>query len=40
VSKFSVKPAFSISINKAQGQTLNKVGLYLHPAAFSHGQVW
>jgi hypothetical protein len=29
-----------MTINKAQGQTFDKVGLYLHEPVFSHGQLY
>ena len=29
-----------MTINKAQGQTLRRVGVYLEHAAFSHGQLY
>ena len=32
--------AFAITINKSQGQTLNKVGLWLSRPVFSHGQLY
>ena len=32
--------AFALTINKAQGQTLNRVGLYLPTPVFSHGQLY
>ena len=34
-----VKPAFALTINKAQGQTLEYMGLYLPRPVFSHGQL-
>ena len=38
--QFPVKLSFSMSINKAQGQTLKKVGLLLEEPCFSHGQFY
>ena len=38
--QFPIKVAFSMSINKAQGQTLAKVGLYLKHQIFGHGQLY
>ncbi|CAB4425284.1 unnamed protein product [Rhizophagus irregularis] len=32
--------AFSMTINKSQGQTLNRVGLYLPQPVFSYGQLY
>ena len=32
--------AFAIMINKAQGQSLELCGLYLHTDCFSHGQLY
>ena len=29
-----------MTINKAQGQTLNEVGIYLKQTSFSHGQLY
>ena len=38
--QFPVRLAFSMTINKAQGQTLEKVGLYLPTPVFGHGQLY
>lgn len=38
--QFPVRPAFAITINKAQGQTLEHVGLYLKTPVFVHGQLY
>ena len=38
--QFPVKPAFAITINKAQGQSLLTVGLYLWESVFAHGQLY
>ena len=35
-----VRPAFAITSNKAQGQTLSHVGIYLKQGFFSHGQLY
>ncbi|KAK9724764.1 hypothetical protein RND81_05G096500 [Saponaria officinalis] len=37
---FPVKLSFAMTINKAQGQTLDKVGIYLPQTIFSHGQLY
>ena len=39
-TQFPVHPAFAMSINKAQGQTLQSMGLYLPTPVFSHGQYY
>ena len=38
--QFPVMPAFGMTINKAQGQTLRMAGLYLPTHPFSHGQFY
>ncbi|GES73344.1 ATP-dependent DNA helicase Pif1-like [Rhizophagus clarus] len=38
--QFPVRVAFSMTINRAQGQTLNKMGLYLPQPVFAHGQLY
>ena len=38
--QFSVRLAFSMSINKAQGQSVSQVGLNLQRSVFSHGQLY
>lgn len=38
--QFPVRPAFALTINKAQGQTLKCVGLFLPTPVFSHGQLY
>ena len=35
-----LRPAFAMTINKAQGQTLQRAGLYLPSSVFSHGQLY
>lgn len=38
--QFPLRLAFGMTINKAQGQTLRRVGLYLPHPCFSHGQLY
>ena len=37
---FPIRLEFAITINKAQGQSLELCGLYLHTDCFSHGQLY
>jgi hypothetical protein len=39
-TQFPVRLAFAMTINKAQGQTLNSIGLYLPDHVFSHGHLY
>jgi ATP-dependent DNA helicase PIF1 len=38
--QFPLRPAFSMTINKAQGQTLQTMGVYLPKPVFCHGQLY
>ncbi|KAL3834092.1 hypothetical protein ACJIZ3_008828 [Penstemon smallii] len=38
--QFPVRPCFAMTINKAQGQTLDFVGIYLKEPVFAHGQLY
>lgn len=38
--QFPVRVAFAMTINKAQGQSVNYVGLDLRTPVFSHGQLY
>ncbi|XP_076907529.1 uncharacterized protein LOC143564012 [Bidens hawaiensis] len=38
--QFPISVCFAMTINKSQGQSLSRVGLYLKDPVFSHGQVY
>jgi len=38
--QFPIRPAFAMTINKAQGQTMKFVGIFLPQPVFSHGQLY
>jgi hypothetical protein len=38
--QFPVRLAYSMTINKSQGQTFQKLGIYLETPVFSHGQLY
>ncbi|XP_039800859.1 uncharacterized protein LOC120665331 isoform X7 [Panicum virgatum] len=38
--QFPIKVCYALTINKCQGQTLQKVGIYLKGHVFSHGQLY
>ena len=39
-TQFPVRLSYSMTINKAQGQTFDKVGIYLPQPCFTHGQLY
>ena len=38
--QFPVAPAFAVTTNKSQGQTYEKIGIYLENDCFTHGQLY
>ena len=38
--QFPVRPAFAMTINKSQGQTLKNAGVWLRGQVFTHGQLY
>ena len=38
--QFPVRPAFAMTVNKSQGQTLERMSLFLPSPVFTHGQLY
>ena len=38
--QFPIRPAFAVTINKSQGQTFQRIGIYLLDPVFAHGQLY
>ena len=38
--QFTIKPAFALTINKSEGQSLDRVLIWLWDMVFSHGQLY
>jgi ATP-dependent DNA helicase PIF1 len=38
--QFHVRPTFAMTINKAQGQTLKMVNIFMPKPVFTHGQLY
>ena len=38
--QFPIRPAFAITFNKSQGQTFQKLGIYLPQPVWTHGQLY
>lgn len=38
--QFPIRPAFAMTINKSQGQSLNFAGIWLEEPVFAHGQLY
>ena len=38
--QFPIKPCYAMTINKSQGQTMTKIGIYLSQSVFTDGQLY
>nr|XP_043611847.1 ATP-dependent DNA helicase PIF1-like [Erigeron canadensis] len=38
--QFPLRPCYAMTINKSQGQSLNRIGIYLRQPIFGHGQLY